>query len=341
MIKTAVIGSSGYAGAELMRLISAHPNFKLESAVANSLAGASIEESFPNLQLEITHFDSMDDFVPSGIDLFFFALPHGESQKLMAKIPENAYVIDLGADYRLENKSQWLKYYGADYAGHWIYGLVDVPSIQEKLSNAKRVANPGCYATAINLSLAPFLNTNYLKFDQVNVVAASGTSGAGRKATIGLLTAENMNNLVPYKVGGTHQHTPEIEQFLNSMAHSQAKVNFTPILAPMPRGILAIVTVPLQGQIDLTQLRETFSNFYNGNPFVRLLPESVQPQTKATLGTNNAVFQLTINEEMDVLVITAAIDNLVKGAAGQAIQNANLMLGLPFDTGLTSIGVFP
>lgn len=341
MLRTAVLGASGYAGGELLRLIAGHPRLELTHAIANSLVGEQIAKVFPNLTLNQKVFTAVADVDFDQVDAVFLALPHGESSKLLTELPNHLLIVDLGADYRLKSHTAWRSFYPGDHAGNLTYGLADIPNHYEKISGQKRIANPGCYATAINLSLAPFMQNADFATETINVVATSGTSGAGRKASTNLITAENMNNMSAYKVAGKHQHTPEIEQFLTSMSNRETKISFTPILAPMPRGILAVSHVQLAKAVSNQELQDQFVAFYEGNSFIKLLEDEEQPQTKAVTGTNNAHFQVSVDQRTNQVVITAAIDNLIKGAAGQAIQNLNLMAGFDYDIGLKAVGVFP
>lgn len=341
MLKVAVFGASGYAGGELLRLIQSHPEMTLFAAIANSQAGESIRSVFPNLNLELERFDSFAQVDLDSADAFFLALPHGESAKIMNDLPNRALVVDLGADYRLADSDQWSQYYETVHAGSLVYGLADIPANREVISQSNRIANPGCYATAINLSLAPFVAKGVIKTDLINIVASSGTSGAGRKASTHLLSAENMNNMSAYKVGGIHQHTPEIEQFLGSLTNENVRITFTPILAPMPRGIISVTHASLNGNWAESDLRLIFNDFYGENKFIQLLDSSVQPQTKAVIGTNYVQFQLALDPRANQIVITCVIDNLIKGAAGQAIQNLNLMAGFDYFSGLENTGMFP
>jgi N-acetyl-gamma-glutamyl-phosphate reductase len=341
MLKTAVVGASGYAGGELLRLIQGHPNLSLSYAAANTQSGAVINALFPNLQSIDGKFVSFDKINWDQVDAVFFALPHGESSKLIPKVPEHILIVDLGADFRLENETDWLNFYGTPYAGSWTYGLSDIELNQSKIRGVRQVANPGCYATAISLSLAPFVSSELVNSESISVVAASGTSGAGRKPVGSLLSAENMNNISAYKVGGVHQHIPEIEQFLNSLSAKKVSIGFTPILAPMPRGILAVANAELAQGSDLEELRAIFSAFYKNNPFIKLLDGISQPQTKAVQFSNSAHFQIQIDQRRNQLIITSVIDNLIKGAAGQAIQNLNLMAGFEVSAGLAVEGMHP
>ena len=336
-MKTAVVGASGYAGGELLRLLSNHPKFKLSYIAAGSNAGEPITNLHPQLtNFAGRNFEETEIAKINNSDLVFIALPHGESAKLISQIDPKVKVVDLGADFRLVDGKKWEKYYGGKHAGSWVYALPEL--VDHKLiSSANKVANPGCYATAIALSIAPALSL--INAEDIVVVAASGTTGAGRSAKVNLLGSEVMNNLTSYKFGGIHQHTPEIEQILSSISRESVKISFTPVLAPMPRGILATVTAQLTQQSSAEQIREIYQSFYSGSKFVKVLPVGSMPMTSAVLGTNNAQIQIAVDEHVNRLLISAVIDNLGKGAAGQAIQNANLMCDLAEDAGLEILGV--
>ena len=336
-MKTAVVGASGYAGGELLRLLSNHPKFKLSYIAAGSNAGEPITNLHPQLtNFTGRNFEETEIAKINNSDLVFIALPHGESAKLISQIDPKIKVVDLGADFRLVDSKKWEKYYGGKHAGSWVYALPEL--VDHKLiSSANKVANPGCYATAIALSIAPALSL--INAEDIVVVAASGTTGAGRSAKVNLLGSEVMNNLTSYKFGGIHQHTPEIEQILSSISRESVKISFTPVLAPMPRGILATVTAQLTQQSSAEQIREIYQSFYSGSKFVKVLPVGSMPMTSAVLGTNNAQIQIAVDEHVNRLLISAVIDNLGKGAAGQAIQNANLMCDLAEDAGLEILGV--
>ena len=336
-MKTAVVGASGYAGGELLRMLSNHPRFKLSYIAAGSNAGEPITNLHPQLtNFTGRNFEETEIAKINNSDLVFIALPHGESAKLISQIDPKVKVVDLGADFRLIDSKKWEKYYGGKHAGSWVYALPEL--VDHKLiSSANRVANPGCYATAIALSIAPALSL--INAEDIVVVAASGTTGAGRSAKVNLLGSEVMNNLTSYKFGGIHQHTPEIEQILSSISRESVKISFTPVLAPMPRGILATVTAQLTQQSSAEQIREIYQSFYSGSKFVKVLPVGSMPMTSAVLGTNNAQIQIAVDEHVNRLLISAVIDNLGKGAAGQAIQNANLMCDLAEDAGLEILGV--
>jgi N-acetyl-gamma-glutamyl-phosphate reductase len=335
-----VVGASGYAGGELLRLLSQHPKFKLVYISAGTNAGEEIASVHPHL----FHFGSrkFEETSITGIDkcdLVFLALPHGQSADLIAKISSQVKVVDLGADFRLTNRESWKKYYGGTYAGKLTYGLPEISGSSDEIASSSRIANPGCYATAIILGSAPAVLGKLIEVDDLVVVAASGTTGAGRNARTNLIGSEVMNNLVSYKFGGAHQHTPEIEENLSKLAGTQVKISFTPILAPMPRGILATVTAKLSKTIATETAHEIYRDYYEQSPFVQVLPIGSMPQTSSTLGTNLASIQVAVDSHTNRLVVSIAIDNLGKGAAGQAIQNANLMSGFAQDLGLNQLGV--
>ena len=338
-MKTAVIGASGYAGGELLRLLATHPVFEVTLVGAHSNAGEQVTSVHPQLQSYAGRvFVTADSIDFTTIDLVFLALPHGESASLIAKIPAHVKIVDLGADYRLEDPAQWEKYYGGKHAGSWVYGLPELaPAQREAIKKENKVANPGCYATSISLGIAPAISI--VDCADIVIVAASGTTGAGRSAKINLIGSEVMNSLTSYKFGGVHQHTPEIEQALSAVAQKQATISFTPILAPMPRGILSTITAKLVKPLNTKQAHDLFSHHYANEFFVDLLPLGQMPKTSAVTGSNKVQIQVAVDEHTNRLVVSVAIDNLGKGAAGQAIQNANLICGLSEISGLALDGV--
>jgi len=337
-MKIGVVGASGYAGGELLRLLAFHPHFKVTAITAHSNAGEQITSIHPQLQSyagqKFSAF-AADDFAKC--DLIFLALPHGESAKVIAQLPSTAKIVDLGADYRLEDASQWQKYYGGDYAGAWTYGLSDIEPFKSEIQKSTKVANPGCYATSIALGAAPA--SAIADLTDVVVVAASGTTGAGRSAKINLIASEVAGSLSSYKFGGVHQHTPEVEQALSKIAGMQAKVSFTPILAPMPRGILSTITAKLSKKVSTEEAHEIYSTYFSKSQFVTVLPIGVMPKTAALTGSNHVQIQVAVDLHTSRLVVSVAIDNLGKGAAAQAIQNANLMCGLDEADGLRFDGL--
>jgi N-acetyl-gamma-glutamyl-phosphate reductase len=337
-MKIGLIGGSGYAGGELLRLLALHPRFEVTAISAHSNAGEPITAIHPQLQSYAGRsFSTFSAVEFAECELVFLALPHGESAAVIAQLPASTKVVDLGADFRLKSESSWNKYYGGAYAGSWVYGIADLPGKSAEIAQATRVANPGCYATSIALGSAPA--STFADLSDVVVVAASGTTGAGRSAKINLIASEVSGSLTSYKFGGVHQHTPEIEETLSAITGQDVKISFTPILAPMPRGILTTITVKMTKDISISAVRETYSNFYQDSPFVHLLPEGQMPKTSAVLGSNFAQMQVAIDQHTKRLVISVAIDNLGKGAAAQAIHNANLIAGFDATTGLLGNGL--
>jgi N-acetyl-gamma-glutamyl-phosphate reductase len=271
-------------------------------------------------------------------DLVFLALPHGESASLASVLPDDVAIVDLGADFRLEAPEDWDTYYGGSHAGTWTYGIPEL--FRSAILEQRRIANPGCYATSVALALHPLLAAELVEPEDIVVVAASGTSGAGRTPSEALLATEVMGSMSAYKVGGIHQHTPEMEQTLATAAEG-VRLNFTPLLAPMPRGIIATCTARTVGRTSTDALRDALHESYANEPFVHVLPAGQWPRTGSTLGSNAVHLQVAADAHSGRAVVVAALDNLVKGAAGQAVQNANLILGQPETAGLSSIGVAP
>jgi N-acetyl-gamma-glutamyl-phosphate reductase len=349
--RVAVAGASGYAGGELLRLLAGHPDLEIGPVAAQGSAGTRVTGVHPHLSghpgLQGRTFISTDPELLADADLLFTALPHGESAKLAATIPANLKVIDLGADFRLGDPEAWTRYYPTPYAGQWTYGLPELPGARAAIQASAAVAAPGCYATAAILALAPLLAAGLVEPADIVIVAASGTSGAGRAPRPDLLGSEVMGSMSAYQVGGTHRHTPEIEQALFSAERSVVRpsgpptVSFTPTLAPMPRGILATCTARLAPAASAATVREALAAAYDTEPFVHLLPEGQWPGTGSTLGSNAAHLQVAADTHAGRAIVISALDNLGKGAAGQAIQIANLMLGLPEAAGLTAYGVAP
>ena len=338
----AVVGASGYAGGELLRLLTGHPELEVGALAAASNAGRPLGELHPQLpSLADRILCRPDDPGVAGADVVFLALPHGESAAIAAALPESCLVVDLGADFRLGDPSAWTRFYGGTHAGTWPYGLPELPGARAVLAGARRIANPGCYATAITLALAPLLRAGVVAPDDLVVVAASGTSGAGRTPKPHLLGTEVMGDLSPYKVAGTHQHLAEMRQSLAGVVGGEVTMSFTPVLAPMPRGILATCTAKLATGVDTAGLQAVLRNAYDAEPFVHVLVDGMWPHTAATFGSNSCHLQVAADMDAGRAVVVAAIDNLGKGAAGQALQNANLALGLPETAGVPVDGVAP
>lgn len=342
-MKVTVIGASGYSGGELLRLIDGHPELSLHKAIAHSNAGEPISAIHP--QLFATHLATFEGFAEEHVasaDLIFLALPHGESGKLIQEHEKSfagKKIVDLGADFRLNSTAAWERYYGGKHHGSWAYGLPELPGARTQIASANRIANPGCYATAISLAIAPLVAlATKVNLGDIVVTAASGTTGAGRSTKVNLIGSEVMNSLSAYKVGGVHQHTPEIEQALAGIAHQEIALSFTPFLAPLPRGILASISIPIENS-SLLEIRDTFRAHYEQEKFIHLLPEGAWPQTNSLIGSNSVAIQVAFDEHVGRAIIVSAIDNLGKGAAGQALQNANVMLGFDEAAGLSTVGV--
>lgn len=339
--RAAIAGASGYAGGELLRILSAHPGFAIGTLTAGTSEGTSLGAHHPHLHpladriIEETSAETL-----AGHDVVFLALPHGRSGPLATTLGDETLIVDCGADFRLDDAGEWEHFYGTPHAGTWPYGLPELPGARERLRGTRRIAVPGCYPTVSILALFPAYAAGIAEPDAV-VVAASGTSGAGRSPKPHLLGSEVMGAMSAYAAGGAHRHTPEIVQQLSAVAGRRVSVSFTPTLAPMSRGILATCTAKAVPGLTAGSLREAYASAYADEPFVHLLPEEQWPSTAMTLGANVAVVQVALDERAGRVVVVAAIDNLAKGTAGGAVQSANLALGLPEDLGLTMIGVAP
>jgi N-acetyl-gamma-glutamyl-phosphate reductase len=342
MTTVAVAGASGYAGGELLRLIAAHPGLTLGPVAAASRSGEPLVAVHPNLaDLADVVLTETTGAILGEAELVFLALPHGQSAALIRDLPGDALVVDLGADFRLSEPADWAAYYGGAHAGTWTYGLPELPGQRPQIAAATRVANPGCYATSVAVALAPVLGAGLAEPEDIVIVAASGTSGAGRKASDALLATQVMGSMSAYKVGGVHQHTPEMEQSLTNVAGVPVRLSFTPLLAPMPRGIVATCTAVAREGATTAAVRSALLDAYSDEPFIDVLPEGFWPQTSSVSGSNSVQVQCAVDAHSGRVVVVSALDNLVKGAAGQAVQNANLMLGLDETAGLSRNGVAP
>lgn len=343
-LRVAVAGASGYAGGEVLRLLLAHPEYRagrleIGALTAGNNAGTALGTLQPQLlPLADRVLAPTTAAELAGHDVVFLGLPHGQSAALAAELPESTVIIDCGADFRLTDPAAWDRYYGGPHAGSWPYGLPELPGGRAALRGATRIAVPGCYPTVASLALAPAVAAGIVE-PEVTVVAVSGTSGAGRKLDVGLLGSEVMGSARAYGIAGAHRHTPEIAQNLSAVAGSPVRVSFTPVLAPMPRGILATCTAPVR--VDAAQARAVYEKAYADEPFVHLLPDGVLPQTGAVLGANAVTLQVTVDPDAGRLVVIGAIDNLTKGTAGGAVQSMNLALGLDETAGLSNVGVAP
>ncbi|TCI99915.1 N-acetyl-gamma-glutamyl-phosphate reductase [Aeromicrobium sp. IC_218] len=343
-IRVAVAGASGYAGGEVLRLLLQHPQVEIGALTAASSAGSRLVEHQPHLTaLHDRVLEPTDAQTLSGHDVVFLGLPHGHSGAVAATLGDDALVVDLGADHRLTSAQDWADYYGGDHAGTWPYGLPELLTAdgrqRDVLPGVGRIAVPGCNVTAVTLGLQPAVNAGLVQPTDLVAVLANGFSGAGKAAKPHLLASEGLGSASAYGVAGAHRHNPEIVQNLRSAGAGEVSISFTPTLVPMARGILATATARLTG--DAADVRAAYEKAYADEPFVHLLPEGVWPTTAAVLGSNNAFVQVAVDERAGRLVTVTAIDNLVKGTAGGAIQSMNLALGLPETTGLPTEGVAP
>jgi N-acetyl-gamma-glutamyl-phosphate reductase len=356
-VRVAVAGASGYAGGELLRLITAHPDLELGPVTGHASVGAAVTDLHPHLaSLAGLTFEPTEPARLAAADLVFLALQAEESAAVAGQLPDGTAVIDLSASFRLADPADWAHFYAGQHAGHWVYGLPELPGARDRIRAARQVAAPGCHATAVILALAPLLAAGLADPADIVAVAASGTSGAGRSPRPGLLATEVMGAVSAYQAGGVHRHTPEIEQALGEVTGTRPTVSFTPLLVPMPRGILATCTARLSAHpvsahpVSANSVsansaagdpRAVLADAYAGEPFIRVLPDGQWPSTAATLGGNAVHLQAAVDTHAGRVIVVAAEDNLVKGAAGQAIQIANLMLGLPEGAGLAVNGVAP
>ncbi|GLP72538.1 MULTISPECIES: N-acetyl-gamma-glutamyl-phosphate reductase [unclassified Streptomyces] len=340
-VRAAVAGASGYAGGEVLRLLLAHPEVEIGALTGNSNAGQRLGSLQPHLLplagrvLQETTAD-----VLAGHDVVFLALPHGQSAAVAEQLGPDVLVIDMGADFRLKDAADWERFYGSAHAGTWPYGLPELPGARAALEGSKRIAVPGCYPTAVTLALFPAYAAALAEHEAV-IVAASGTSGAGKAAKPHLLGSEVMGSMSPYGVGGGHRHTPEIVQNLSGVAGEHISVSFTPTLAPMPRGILATCSAKARPGVTAESVRAAYEKALADEPFVHLLPEGQWPATASVYGSNGVQVQVALDESVGRIIAISAIDNLAKGTAGGAVQSMNIALGLPEELGLSTIGVAP
>ncbi|WP_261717886.1 N-acetyl-gamma-glutamyl-phosphate reductase [Streptomyces sp. FZ201] len=340
-VRAAVAGASGYAGGELLRLLLAHPQVEIGTLTGNSNAGQRLGALQPHLlPLADRVLEPTTPQALAGHDVVFLALPHGQSAAVAEQLGPDVLVIDMGADFRLKDPADWEKFYGSPHAGTWPYGLPELPGARAALEGSKRVAVPGCYPTAVSLALFPAYAAGLAETEAV-IVAASGTSGAGKAPKPHLLGSEVMGSMTPYGVGGGHRHTPEMSQNLSAVAGETVSVSFTPTLAPMPRGILATCSAKAKPGVTADAVRAAYEKAYADEPFVHLLPEGQWPATASVYGSNAVQVQVAYDEAAGRVVAISAIDNLTKGTAGGAVQSMNLALGLDESAGLTTIGVAP
>jgi N-acetyl-gamma-glutamyl-phosphate reductase len=344
VLRVAVAGASGYAGGEILRLLLGHPahadrRLTIGAVTAATSAGSMLGEHHPHLTpLAQRVVEPTDVGVLTGHDVVFLALPHGHSAALAEQLGPETLIIDCGADFRLTDAAAWERFYGSAHSGSWPYGLPELPGAREQLRGARRIAVPGCYPTAALLALLPAVAEDLIE-PAVTVVAVSGTSGAGRAANTDLLGSEVIGSARAYNIAGAHRHTPEIAQGLGAVTDREVTVSFTPVLIPTSRGILATCTA--RTRAPLSQLRSAYEKAYHAEPFIYLMPEGQLPRTGSVIGSNAAHIAVAVDEAAQTFVAIAAIDNLVKGTAGAAVQSMNLALGWPETEGLSTVGVAP
>ncbi len=365
-IRIAVAGATGYAGGEILRILLGHPavldgRAQIGALTAWSNAGSLLGEHQPHLGPLVDRvLVPTDPENLAGHDVVFLALPHGQSGAVAQALGPDVLIVDCGADFRLADAAAWNRFYGTSHAGTWPYGLPELPGARAALQGTKRVAVPGCFPTVATLALYPALAAG-LAAPEVVITAVTGTSGAGRSLKPHLLGSEIMGNASAYQVGGVHRHIPEIVQNLGRAVAAEltvaqdgpdraaagrsgsgrVSVSFTPVLAPMPRGILASCTAPALPGVTAQDLRAAYEKAYADEPFVTLLPEGRWPQTAALVGSNAVHLQVALDEAAGRVSVIGAVDNLAKGTAGAAVQCLNLALGWPEGSGLTTIGVAP
>ncbi|MCM3697450.1 N-acetyl-gamma-glutamyl-phosphate reductase [Microbacterium oleivorans] len=347
-ISVAVSGASGYAGGEILRLLAAHPDVEIRTVTAHSNAGQPLIDHQPHLR-SLAHL-TLEDTTPeilAGHDVVFLALPHGQSAQYTEMLADVPLVIDAGADHRLTDRAAWDQFYGGDFPEPWAYGvpelLADGVKQRDLLAGARRIAAPGCNASTVSLSLAPGVAAGVIDPGDIVSVLAVGPSGAGKSLKTNLLASEILGTANPYAVGGTHRHIPEIRQALAAAAPAarDIRISFTPVLVPMARGILATSTAPIAPGVTDAEIREAWESAYAGETFVQVLPEGRFPRTADVVGANTALMGLAIDRSANRVVVVTAVDNLVKGTAGAAIQSMNIALGLAESTGLSVNGVAP
>jgi N-acetyl-gamma-glutamyl-phosphate reductase len=343
-IDIAILGASGYTGAELVRFLANHPRFNVEVLTADRKAGHSMSAVYPQLaHLDLPELVTIEQVNWDDVAACFCCLPHATTQEVLAKVPQHVRIVDLSADFRLEDVNAYAKWYGHEHHApqlqrEAIYGLTEIH--REKLRAARLVANPGCYPTCSLLPLIPLAKAGLIEVDDIVIDAKSGVSGAGRAAKEGSLYCEVTEGIHPYGVA-SHRHTAEIEQELSKVAGHGITASFTPHLMPMSRGMLASIYVRTKDGASADDLRTALAKTYEGEAFVKILPKGHFPQTRHVRGSNLCVVGLTDDRVKGRVLIFSAIDNLVKGASGQALQNMNLMFGLPETLGLDLVPMFP
>ncbi|RCK46577.1 N-acetyl-gamma-glutamyl-phosphate reductase [Thalassospira profundimaris] len=343
-VKVGILGASGYTGAELVRILAHHAAAEITLLTADRRAGRPFGEVFPHLaHIKLPTMISIAEADWSTVDVIFCALPHGTTQEVIAGLPAHVKVVDLSADFRLFDPATYKEWYGAEHAAQdlqkeVVYGLTELH--REKIKNARVVANPGCYPTPVQLALTPLLEGKLVHADDIIIDAKSGVTGAGRAPKEGTLYAEVTEGIHAYGTGG-HRHAPEIEQGLAWASGQDVVVNFSPHLMPMSRGILESIYVKMTDGTTAEDIQAALEKRFEGEPFVRVLPFGVTPQTRHVRGSNYVLMGVVKDRVPGRVIIVAVEDNLVKGASGQAVQNMNVMLGLPETMGLEIEPLFP
>ena len=348
MLKVAILGASGYTGGELLRLLNQHPHVKITSVTSERSAGKTVSDLFPHLKDCKLTFEPLEiKKIAKKADLFFLCLPHKASQEIVAELYKaGKKIIDLSADYRLKDTAVYQKWYETphkfpDLLKEAVYGLPEL--YREKIKDAQIIANPGCYPVSAIMGLAPIIGKHFVDINSIIIDSKSGVSGAGRNPALPFMFSEANESVKAYAVT-THRHTPEIEQELSLIANKKVRVIFTPHLIPMDRGILSTIYVRLKENVDLSHVQKIYTNFYRKEKFIRVLENGAYPTTKAVKGSNYchlSVFLDKRNPKSQTLIIVSAIDNLLKGASGQAVQNMNIMYGFNETDGLLNLPDYP
>lgn len=345
MINVGIYGASGYTGQELLRLLLRHPDVRVSALTSRRYAGVPVYDIYPVFfrLTDLAFMDASPDDVASMSDVVFLALPHGESMRVAGRfLQAGKKVIDLSADFRLRNVKTYQQWYGThtaqDAMKEAVYGIPELYG--DAVTRATLIANPGCYPTSVILGLAPLVREKWIDHASIIVDSKSGVSGAGREPQIGTLFCEVDEGFKAYKIGN-HRHTPEMEQELSVLAGHDIRISFTPHLLPISRGILSTMYATLRKDVTAEDLNGLFRSFYSGKPFVRICKAGMFPNISSVRGSNYCDIGLTVDRRTKRVIIVSAIDNLIKGASGQAIQNMNLMCGFPEITGLEMISLFP
>lgn len=343
-VRVAILGASGYTGAELVRMLAGHPEFRISALTGDRKAGQPLASVFPHLaMLDLPDLVAIGDVDFAKVDAVFCCLPHGTTQEVIAGLPEHVRVVDLSADFRLTSLDAYAQWYGHEHKAPElqktaVYGLTEIK--RDAIRNARLVANPGCYPTSVQLPLVPLLKAGLIEADDIVIDAKSGTSGAGRAAKEANLYCEVTEGIHAYGVA-SHRHAPEIEQELALAAGKDLLVSFTPHLMPMSRGMLSTIYLRAANGTTADDMRAELARVYKDEPFVGVLPKGAVPATRHVRGSNFCFMNVFDDRRPGRVIITSVIDNLVKGASGQALQNMNLMFGLPETTNLAQQPLFP